>query len=131
MISPEGALPTIGRSLCYRTGVLHLLADLTYKELLPEGLGYGEVQSAMSSVIRRQFAYSDSWDRAGFLKIGWIGHQENLAEFYISAGSLYMCLMAFLPLGLSAEHDFWTVKDQHTNIKMYSGLNCSPDKYMN
>jgi len=131
MISPEGALPTVGRSLCYRTGVLHLLADLTCKELLPECLGYGEVQSAMSSVIRRQFAHTDSWDHTGFLKIGWIGHQENLAEFYISTGSLYMCLMAFLPLGLSAKHDFWTVEAQHTNIRMYSGLNCSTDKYMN
>jgi hypothetical protein len=131
MISPEGALPTLGRSLCYRTGVLHLLADLTIKELLPDGLGFGVIQSAMSTVIRRQFAPSESWDQLGFLKIGWVGHQEDLAEFYISVGSLYMCLMSFLPLGLTAEHDFWTSTASHTNIKMYSGINCLPDQYMN
>ncbi|MBW8746043.1 MAG: DUF2264 domain-containing protein, partial [Acidobacteria bacterium] len=33
--------------------------------------------------------------------------QPSLGEPYISTGSLYLCLEAFLPLGLPADAPFW------------------------
>ncbi len=37
LISPEGTYPAIGRSLAYRCGAFHLLADMSLREALPPG----------------------------------------------------------------------------------------------
>jgi hypothetical protein len=41
------------------------------------------------------------------LTIGLAGHQPGVGERYISTGSLYLCAMALLPLGLPARDPFW------------------------
>ncbi|MGB3149098.1 MAG: DUF2264 domain-containing protein, partial [Maribacter sp.] len=36
------------------------------------------------------------------------GHQPEMAEKYISTGSLYLCTEVFLVLGLQPEAPFWS-----------------------
>jgi hypothetical protein len=36
------------------------------------------------------------------------GHQPGVGETYISTGSLYLCSVAFLPLGLPESDPFWS-----------------------
>ncbi|XFE74044.1 DUF2264 domain-containing protein [Algoriphagus halophilus] len=54
--------------------------------------------------------------------MGLAGHQPGLAEPYISTGSLYLCSLGFLPLGLPASHPFWTdPAEDWTNKKIWKG----------
>ena len=55
-----------------------------------------------------------TFDANGWLTIGLAGHQPGIGERYISTGSLYLCAVAFLPLGLAADHAFWTGPDMPT-----------------
>jgi hypothetical protein len=59
-------------------------------------------------VIGRTLGAGNTFDAAGWLRIGLAGHQPSLGETYISTGSLYLCTGAFLPLGLPASDPFWT-----------------------
>ena len=49
-----------------------------------------------------------TFDKNNWLQLGFCGHQPELADYYTSTGSLYMATLSFLPLGLPAEHKFWT-----------------------
>ena len=46
--------------------------------------------------------------RRGWLQLGAVGHQPLQAEGYISTGSLYLCAVGLLHLGLPADDPFWT-----------------------
>jgi hypothetical protein len=108
MISPEGAFPPIGRSLCYRFGAFHLLSQMALLKKLPAELYPAQVRSGLSAVIARQINAPGTFDDKGWLTPGFCGHQPQMAESYISTGSLYLCLTALLPLGLPADDVFWT-----------------------
>lgn len=109
-ISPEGTYPIIGRSAIYRFGSFQTLGQMALFDSLPSSLQPGQVRAAMQAVMQRFHAKSpvSSFDDQGWLKIGVIGEQIDMAEPYISSGSLYMHALGFLPLGLKAEHPFWT-----------------------
>jgi hypothetical protein len=50
------------------------------------------------------------------------GHQPGIGETYISTGSLYLCSVALLPLGLPASDPFWSAPPQPwTAVKAWSG----------
>ena len=51
MISPEGTYPVIGRSIAYRFGSFHALADAAWLHLLPASLSPAQVRSALTAVI--------------------------------------------------------------------------------
>lgn len=122
MISPEGTYPAIGRSICYRSGAFQPLAELMLKEMLPEELSYGQVRTALTTVYSRLFSAKDTFDKNNWLQLGLAGHQPGLAEPYISTGSLYLCSLGFLPLGLPASHPFWTDEPEDwTNKKIWNG----------
>ncbi len=108
MISPEGTLPPIGRSLAYRTGALHALGQIALLKRLPEGLKAAQVRCGMTAVLKRMLDAPGTFDEAGWLRIGLCGHQPSLGERYISTGSLYLCSVVFLPLGLSPNDPFWS-----------------------
>jgi hypothetical protein len=72
-------------------------------EFLPE-----QVRPAMTAVIRRMIEAPGTFDRNGWLTIGFCGHQPSIGETYISTGSLYLCAAGLLPLGLPANDPFWT-----------------------
>ena len=101
-IAPDGSFPAIGRSLAYRCGAFHLLADVALRRLLPGGVSPAQVRGA-TAVVTRTIDAPGTFDRDGWLQIGFCGHQPGIGETYISTGSLYLCSVAFLPLGLAAK----------------------------
>jgi hypothetical protein len=122
MIAPDGSYPPIGRSLAYRCGAFHLLAQMALRRSLPDGVSAAQVRGALTAVIRRTLEPADTFDADGWLRIGLCGHQPGVGETYISTGSLYLCSVAFLPLGLAATDDFWTSPPQPwTSRRAWSG----------
>jgi hypothetical protein len=111
LVGPDGSFPAVGRSLAYRCGAFHLLAALALGNQLPDGLPPAQARAALAAVIRRTLDAPGTFDANGWLTIGLAGHQPGIGERYISTGSLYLCAVAFLPLGLAADHAFWTGPD--------------------
>jgi len=108
LIAPDGTFPLVGRSITYRFGALQALAQVALLGQLPENVKPAQVRGAMTSVIRRLSEAPGTFDDGGWLRIGFCGHQPSLAEDYISTGSLYLCAVALLPLGLPPTDPFWS-----------------------
>ncbi len=128
LISPEATFPAIGRSLPYRFGAFQLLSQMALWEKLPESVKPEQVRCALTAVIKRQIAAPNTFNKDGWLQIGFYGHQPDIAESYISTGSLYLCSAVFLPLGLPKENVFWSEPDADwTEKKIWSGQNVRAD----
>jgi hypothetical protein len=124
LIAPDGSFPAIGRSLCYRCGAFYHLAYLASREELPDTLPPAQVRTALNAVIDRTLLAPDTFDENGWLTLGLAGHQPNLAERYISTGSLYLCSTALLPLGLASTSSFWADQTiNYTSQIIWSGIN--------
>lgn len=108
LIGPDGAYPPIGRSICYRAGAFHHLANTAFLKQLPADIQPAQVRGALTAVMRRTLEDKKNYDSNGWLLIGLAGHQPDLGESYISTGSLYLTATAFLPLGLAATDVFWS-----------------------
>ena len=122
LISPEGTFPAIGRSIAYRFGAFQLLAQVALRRELPAEVSPAQVRGALTAVIRRSIEAPGTFDDAGWLRIGFAGHQPGVGERYISTGSLYLCAAGLLPLGLPAADPFWTDPPQPwTSQKAWSG----------
>lgn len=122
MISPEGTLPVVGRSITYRTGSLQTLALLAWHNWLPEELSNGQVRAGMTAVIKRMFGDGRNFNEKGFLTLGFNGAQPEISDYYTNNGSLYLASLAFLPLGLPADDPFWTDAPQSwTSKKAWEG----------
>lgn len=121
LISPEGTYPVLGRSIAYRSGAFHLLAQIALREELDRTLQPAQVRCALTAVIKRTLEMPGTFDEHGWLTIGLCGHQPELGEPYISTGSLYLCSTVFLPLGLPAESVFWQGKAAWTAQKVWGG----------
>lgn len=121
LINTDGTFPAIGRSITYRSGAFHLLAKLAYQNKLSDKLTYPQVRCALSAILEKCFEHKDTLDKNGWLTVGLHGHQPHMGERYISTGSLYLCLFAFLPLGLPQNHPFWTDKDEPwSSVKIWN-----------
>lgn len=107
-IGADGSFPPIGRSLAYRCAAFQPLAHLAWHDDLPAGLQPGQVRCALDAVISRTLGAAENFDADGWLKLGLNGSQPDMAERYVSTGSLYLCSTAFLPLGLPSNALFWT-----------------------
>ena len=122
MIGPDGTFPPIGRSLAYRCGAFHLLAQSALRRVLPDSVSPAQVRGALTAVIRRTLDAPGTFDDNGWLRIGFCGHQPGIGENYISTGSLYLCALAFLPLGLPASDPFWSAPaEPWTQQRAWSG----------
>ena len=131
LISPEGTFPPVGRSLAYRFGAFHLLALMSLRRQLPEGIAPEQVRAALTAVIRKMIEAPGTFDAQGWLRVGFCGHQPSIAESYISTGSLYLCSTALLPLGLPASDAFWSNPAQPwTSRKAWSGASVHTDHAM-
>jgi hypothetical protein len=108
LIAPDGSFPPIGRSIAYRCGAFHLLAQSALRRRLPDGVSPAQVRGALGAVIHRTLDAPDTFDKDGWLQIGFCGHQPGIGETYISTGSLYLCSVALLPLGLPPGDEFWS-----------------------
>ena len=122
LIAPDGAFPAIGRSLAYRFGAFHLLAQTALRRALPEGVSPAQVRGALTATIRRCTEAPETFDADGWLRIGFCGHQPGVGETYISTGSLYLCSVGLLPLGLPPSDEFWSAAPQPwTSARAWSG----------
>ena len=127
-IGPDGTFPVLGRSICYRAGAFHLLADASLRGLLPDGVTAAQVRGALTAVQARTLDAPNTFDATGWLQLGLAGHQPGLAETYISTGSLYLCSAAWLPMGLPPAHAFWTSPDvDWTQKAVWGGKNAAAD----
>jgi hypothetical protein len=128
LISPEATFPAIGRSLAYRFGAFHHLAEIALRHQLPEAVHPAQVRSALTAVMTRMIAAPGTFDAHGWLTIGFAGHQPSIGEPYISTGSLYLCSAAWLPLGLPATDPFWSAPPvPWTARQAWSGVNIPTD----
>ncbi|MDR0427649.1 MAG: DUF2264 domain-containing protein [Dysgonamonadaceae bacterium] len=122
LISPEATFPVIGRSMTYRMGAFQPLALAAWKYGLPSTMTEGQVRNALTSIMKRMFSVEENFNEGGFLQLGFIGHQPNLADYYTNNGSLYMTSLSFMPLGLPPEHSFWTSPaEEWTSLKAWKG----------
>jgi len=122
LIAPDGSFPAIGRSLAYRFGAFHLLAQMALRRALPEEVSPAQVRGALTAVIRRTMGAPGTFDADGWLRIGFCGHQPGVGETYISTGSVYLCAAGLLPLGLPASDEFWSAPAQPwTSVRAWSG----------
>jgi hypothetical protein len=131
MIAADGSYPVVGRSITYRCGAFHLLADMALRQALPKDVAPEQVRGALTAVIRKTLGAAGSFDENGWLRIGLAGHQPSLGEVYISTGSLYLCTAAFLPLGVPAEDRFWSgPQTPWTAVKVWGGSDLAADHAM-
>jgi rhamnogalacturonyl hydrolase YesR len=122
LISPEASYPAFGRSITYRMGVFQPLALLSLQGKLPETLPEGQVRNALTSVMKRMFSAQGIFGEKGFLQLGFAGHQPEISDWYTNNGSMYLTSLVFLPLGLPANHSFWTTTPlEWTAKKAWSG----------
>jgi hypothetical protein len=122
LVAPDGSFPAVGRSIAYRCGAFQLLAQMALRRDLPADVSPAQVRGALTAVIRRTLEAADTFDVDGWLRIGLAGHQPGVGERYISTGSLYLCSVALLPLGLPAADPFWSSPPAPwTAVKAWSG----------
>ena len=121
-ISPEGTFPVIGRSTPYRLAAMQPLALLAWYQKMPKELSNGQVRAALTQVMHRMFDHQNNYNQKGFLTIGFCGSQPETADWYTNNGSLYMTSLSFMPLGLPANHPFWTDAPlPWTQVKAWNG----------
>lgn len=128
LIAADGSYPVIGRSITYRTGTFHHLANMAYQHQLPEHFSPAQVRCALTAVIKKVTEAKGMFHDNGWLRIGLYGHQPSLAEGYISTGSLYLCSAILLPLGLPESDPFWNAPDEDwTAKKAWNGVDLPAD----
>ena len=128
LISPEGTFPPVGRSLAYRFGAFQALAQIALMEKLTKDIKPAQVRSALTAVIKKTVSAAGTFDKNGWLQIGFYGHQPGIGETYISTGSLYLCTMGMLPLGLPATNEFWSAPPMDwTAKKAWAGTDLPTD----
>jgi len=129
LVAPDGSFPPIGRSIPYRCGAFQLLAQMALRRDLPESVSPAQVRGALTAVIRRTLDPAGTFDADGWLRIGLAGAQPHIGERYISTGSLYLCSVAFLPLGLLPSDRFWAdAPTDWTQRRAWSGQDLPADR---
>ena len=88
---------------------------------MPKHIKPAQVRCALTKVLQRQLV-EGTYNKNGWLNLGFCGHQPKIADKYVSTGSAYLCTFVFLPLGLAANDIFWSSKpEEWTSVKMWSG----------
>ena len=117
LVAPDGSFPPLGRSIAYRCGAFQSLAQAALRHTLPAEVPPAQAREALTAVIHRGLDAPNTFDANGWLTIGFAGHQPGIGERYISTGSLYLCAMALLPLGLPPSDPFWADPPQPWTAK--------------
>ena len=131
LINTDGSFPVTGRSITYRGGAFHHLADVSLRKQLPASSKPAQVRSALTAVIKKTLNAPNTFTKDGWLTIGLYGNQPDLADFYINTGSEYLCTTIFLPLGLPETDEFWSSPaEPWTAVKVWSGQDLPADHAM-
>ena len=121
LINTDGTYPATGRSIVYRGGAFHHLADVAWRKALPSQLTPAQVRCALTAVIKKTLESTTTY-KNGWLTIGLYGEQPNLGDFYNNQGSPYICTNIFLPLGLPDTDPFWAnAAEKWSAQKIWSG----------
>jgi len=107
LVAPDGTYIATGRSLAYRCGVFHLLAQLVWQKRLPDSISEATAREVLYTVTEKTLT-NDSYRPDGFLNIGICKSQPKIGERYICTGSLYMASAVFLPLGIAPSDALWS-----------------------
>lgn len=127
-INTDGSYPVIGRSIVYRGAAFHHLADISVRKKLPQVLHPAQVRSALTAVITKTLEAPGTYNKEGWLTIGLYGSQPSLSDFYITTGSLYICMNIFLPLGLPETDEFWLAPARSwTAVQVWKGEDVPAD----
>lgn len=131
MISPEGHYLVVGRSSTYKNAAFQPLAAVALENRLPEDISKGQVRAALTAVLKHIFI-DKTFSPSGWLRMGVVGdRQENLADYYTNAGSMYVASLSFLPLGLSDDDEFWTcAAEKWTSQKAWGAEQFPKDYYV-
>ena len=117
------SFPAIGRSLAYRFGAFHLLAQMALRRALPDGVTPAQVRGALTAVIRRSHRGAGNIRRraagcksaSAATSRAW-ARPTSRPEACISARS------ACCRLGLAATDEFWSAAAQPwTSARAWSG----------
>ena len=128
LISPEATFPVLGRSSAYRFGAFQLLSQMSLWHELPPEAPPAAVRCALTALIQRMIEAPGTFDEHGWLRVGAVGFQPSIKESYISTGSLYLCTVGLLQLGLPPNDPFWTDQDfPWTQKRIWSGLDVKAD----
>ena len=128
LINTDGTFPVTGRSITYRGGAFHHLADIALRKQLPESLKPSQIRNALTAVLKKTMEAPNTFSPEGWLNIGLYGSQPGLAEGYITTGSVYLCTEIFLPLGLADGDEFWSAPAMPwTAVKIWSGQDVKAD----
>jgi hypothetical protein len=128
LISPEATFPVLGRSSSYRFGAFQTLSQMALMRQLPSEARPAAVRAGLTAVIRRMIEATGTFDEHGWLQVGAVGFQPSIRETYISTGSLYLCSVGLLHLGLPPEDPFWTDPDlPWTQKRIWSGEDVKAD----
>jgi hypothetical protein len=101
---------------------------MALREQLPASLKPAQVRGALTAVIKKTSEAPSTFTKEGWLNLGLYGHQPQLAERYITTGSLYLCAAILLPLGLSETSEFWSAPaEPWTAVKVWSGKDLPAD----
>ena len=127
-IAPDGSFAPVGRSLFYRCGAFHALAQAALWRELPEDVTPAMARGALTRVIRKTLNAPGTFSEEGWLQLGVCGHQPGIAVPYCTTASLYLATSAFLPLGLPETDAFWTTPEEKgTWEKCFTAANLQPD----
>lgn len=127
-VAPDGSYPPFGRSIVYRCGAFHALAQAAYMGILPGDVTPAMARGALTRVIQKTLDAPGTFSENGWLTVGLCGHQHKLGVGYITTASLYLATCAFLPLGLSPDDKFWKMPDEMgTWEKIFTGVDMSED----
>lgn len=122
LVNSDGSFPVTGRSIVYRGAAFHHLADIAWRKALPKELSPAQVRSALTAIIKKTTESPSTFTSDGWLTIGLYGSQPDLADVYITTGSLYLCANILLPLGLPETDEFWSSPaTKWTSQKVWSG----------
>ena len=128
LIANDGTYPPIGRSIAYRFGAFQVLSKIALMKSLPQNVSPEQVRYALYTMVKKQIEAPQTFDKNGWLTIGFYGHQPELGESYISTGSLYLCTQVFLILGLPATDTLWIAPNQDwTARKIWNGKSIPKD----
>lgn len=133
-IAQDGSFSFVGRSISYRGGAFHHLADMARRQML-EGPRVGDpalppaqVRCALTAMLNKTLTAPNTFAAGDFLNIGLCGNQESIEESYISGSSLYMATLPLIALGLPPTAPFWADADvDWTWKKVWNGVDMPPD----
>jgi hypothetical protein len=83
MIGPDGTFPPIGRSLAYRCGAFHLLAQSALRRALPDEVKPSQARAALTAVMTRTLDAPETFDAAGWLRIGFCGTSRVWRDLHL------------------------------------------------